>query len=374
MHGGAAGQRPAAVRAQYRQAIASYYASGQREFPARLEDLLLDPRFPSVKRHLRRLYPDPITGGAEWGLVKLGDRIVGVYSLAPGVPLKEVPSGSADDPPMGGTSYSEWKFVVDPRTQAQAAVPPGHSGRSVQGQQGQQGQGFDSQPTRASRAEAAIADCQGRSAGDFRACVMQAFSGFKVQRRGLTRWPGADFKPLMNCHPRPIGEASSAGSEVSEYPGFPWPFLEAFRGSPQFLGAPSRSAQVSVAGIPSGIALADLVEAALQRQPVELVHRQVDEDRQAVLELVVGFEKSLALLRVVALHRGGIGDPPVRGHRLPRPDRADLAWRRRNGKDEIQRGRAGLGELFPVLAAQAGGGQAVLLQQLDGVGLTTPFG
>src|SRR4249919_429740 len=43
------------VGKQYRQAIASYYASGQREFPARLEDLLLDPRFPDVKRHLRRL-------------------------------------------------------------------------------------------------------------------------------------------------------------------------------------------------------------------------------------------------------------------------------------------------------------------------------
>lgn len=110
------------VGKQYRQAIASYYASGQREFPARLEDLLQDPRFPGVKRHLRRLYPDPITGAAEWGLVKLGDRIVGVYSLAPGAPLREV-TAEFDDPPAGGSAYSDWKFVVDPRTQGQAAVP-----------------------------------------------------------------------------------------------------------------------------------------------------------------------------------------------------------------------------------------------------------
>jgi type II secretory pathway pseudopilin PulG len=115
------------VGKQYRQAIASYYASGQREFPAQLKDLLLDPRFPSVKRHLRRLYPDPLTGTLDWGLVKHGERIVGVYSLAPGAPLREVSTGSADDPPLGGSSYSEWKFVVDPRTQGQAAVLPGQS-------------------------------------------------------------------------------------------------------------------------------------------------------------------------------------------------------------------------------------------------------
>jgi len=36
-----------------------------------------------------------------------------------------VSTGSADDPPLGGSSYSEWKFVVDPRTQGQAAVLPG---------------------------------------------------------------------------------------------------------------------------------------------------------------------------------------------------------------------------------------------------------
>src|SRR5512145_2783151 len=57
---------------QYRQAIASYYnvkQGPQQMYPAKLEDLLKDPRFPGVKRHLRRLYNDPMTG-KEWDVVK----------------------------------------------------------------------------------------------------------------------------------------------------------------------------------------------------------------------------------------------------------------------------------------------------------------
>jgi type II secretory pathway pseudopilin PulG len=176
------------VGKQYRQAIASYYASGQREFPARLEDLLLDPRFPNVRRHLRRLYPDPMTGGTQWGLVKLGDRIAGVYSLAPGTPLKEVPSGSTDEPPIGGKSYSDWKFVVDPRTQGQAAVPPDPRAALPLHPQPVAPQPIDSGAEPVSTdpceqaQEARIAECQGDDPAknpDFQACVMEAFQQFQ---------------------------------------------------------------------------------------------------------------------------------------------------------------------------------------------------
>jgi type II secretory pathway pseudopilin PulG len=176
------------VGKQYRQAIASYYSSGQREFPARLEDLLLDPRFPNVRRHLRRLYRDPMTGTAEWGLVKIGERIVGVYSLAPGVPLKEVPSGSPDEPPIGGASYSEWKFVVDPKTQGQAAVAPDPRAALPMPAQGvaPQVSDFKSQPVSVDPCEqaqeASIAQCQGDDPGknpDFQGCVMEAFQQFQ---------------------------------------------------------------------------------------------------------------------------------------------------------------------------------------------------
>ena len=178
------------VGKQYRQAIASYYASGQQEFPARLEDLLLDPRFPDVRRHLRRLYRDPMTGATEWGLIKIGERIVGVYSLGAGTPLREVPTGSPDDPPIGGTSYSEWKFVVDPKTQGQAAVAPDPRaalpitapGQSVAVKPGD----FRSDPVSVDPCEqaqeASITRCQGNDPSknvDFQACVMEAFQQFQ---------------------------------------------------------------------------------------------------------------------------------------------------------------------------------------------------
>jgi type II secretory pathway pseudopilin PulG len=77
---------------QYRRAIASYYQRGPgsvKAYPKRLEDLLEDRRFPKLVRHLRRLYPDPITGKTEWGLVKTPDGgIRGVYSLSDDEPFK----------------------------------------------------------------------------------------------------------------------------------------------------------------------------------------------------------------------------------------------------------------------------------------------
>ena len=182
------------VGKQYRQAIASYYASGQREFPARLEDLLLDPRFPSVKRHLRRLYPDPLTGTTEWGLVKHGERIVGIYSLAPGAPLKEVSTGSADDPPLEGSSYSDWKFVVDPLTQGQGAVPPGMPGQAAvpPGMPAANPMpGETAAPQTSDRCEqeqeAVIANCQRGDPAqnpDFQNCMVQALQRFQQCQSG----------------------------------------------------------------------------------------------------------------------------------------------------------------------------------------------
>src|ERR1700757_4232510 len=56
---------------QFRRAIALYYErapGGFRQYPKQLNDLLQDPRFPNIQRHLRKLYLDPMTGKAEWGL------------------------------------------------------------------------------------------------------------------------------------------------------------------------------------------------------------------------------------------------------------------------------------------------------------------
>lgn len=60
------------VGQQYAQAIGSYYESTPglvKAYPARLEDLLEDRRFPFVRRHLRQLYANPLTGRHDWEVV-----------------------------------------------------------------------------------------------------------------------------------------------------------------------------------------------------------------------------------------------------------------------------------------------------------------
>lgn len=103
---------------QYRQAIRHYYFSspaGQpRALPAKLEDLLIDNRFALPVRHLRRLYPDPITSGPEWGLVLQGDRIAGVYSLSEAQPLKQTGFNAAESGFEAKASYRDWIFRFTP--------------------------------------------------------------------------------------------------------------------------------------------------------------------------------------------------------------------------------------------------------------------
>jgi type II secretory pathway pseudopilin PulG len=109
---------------EFRRAIESYRTSspGAPQYPASLDELLLDPRFPVVKRHLRRVYPDPLTGETEWGLVKQpDDRIVGVHSLS-----EQVPKKTHGFPPeyaqfAKAASYQDWKFIDTPTVEA----PPG---------------------------------------------------------------------------------------------------------------------------------------------------------------------------------------------------------------------------------------------------------
>ncbi|MGA7178758.1 MAG: type II secretion system protein [Thiobacillaceae bacterium] len=100
---------------QFRAAIQDYYNStpgAVKQFPPSLDDLLKDPRYPSTRRHLRRIYIDPVTGRSEWGLVKgPGDRIMGIYSLSEGKPLKQGNFSLDDAEFVNKQSYQDWKFV-----------------------------------------------------------------------------------------------------------------------------------------------------------------------------------------------------------------------------------------------------------------------
>ena len=124
-------QRLLEVGAAYRQAIASYLNSspaGRRSYPASLAELLKDPRYPGVRRHLRHIYPDPITGKAEWGLVPApGGGIMGIHSLSDARAIKIAEFEVENQLFEGKERYSEWVFVVQPVTPGKSAAFAGQS-------------------------------------------------------------------------------------------------------------------------------------------------------------------------------------------------------------------------------------------------------
>lgn len=113
---------------QYRRAIILHLLAGAAagpRLPQSLDDLLLDRRAGVTRRYLRKPYVDPITRGAEWGLLKLPDGgIIGVYSLSEEAPIKRANFLSPYESFSAATRYSDWKFVLDPRM-LKAAQPVG---------------------------------------------------------------------------------------------------------------------------------------------------------------------------------------------------------------------------------------------------------
>ncbi|MFC0250879.1 type II secretion system protein [Massilia consociata] len=102
---------------QFSAALRSYAEAtprGQPTQPQTLQDLLRDRRFPNPRRHLRKIFVDPVSGKAEWGLVTAGDggRILGVHSLSQARPLK-VGGFDARFPGFENRErLSEWKFMA----------------------------------------------------------------------------------------------------------------------------------------------------------------------------------------------------------------------------------------------------------------------
>ncbi len=103
---------------QYRQAIRRYYygapAGQPRQLPTSLQAMLDDERYPSPVHHLRRLYPDPITGSSEWGEVRVQERLVGVYSKSEAPPVKQAGFAAAYESFNNRDSYKDWVFVFVP--------------------------------------------------------------------------------------------------------------------------------------------------------------------------------------------------------------------------------------------------------------------
>ena len=112
------------VGKQFRNAIASYYENapqGNKQFPKDLDVLVKDNRSIKPMRHLRRIYIDPMTNDALWGLVKNGQqRIVGVYSLS----TEQVLITNIDSTLVTRNkkqkhfNYSEFKFIYTPQKES----------------------------------------------------------------------------------------------------------------------------------------------------------------------------------------------------------------------------------------------------------------
>ncbi len=122
---------------QIRRAITSYYegsatsgagSGGVKQFPESLEKLILDTRSPVKKRHLRKLYLDPMTNSPEWGLIpepppdkgssgiaaRPKPGIIGVYSLSEKIPIKSKNFPLDYAKFAEAETYKDWQFVYTP--------------------------------------------------------------------------------------------------------------------------------------------------------------------------------------------------------------------------------------------------------------------
>ena len=109
------------VGREYQRAIGCHvkaHAAQPQPYPTSLAQMLASPGELTVRRCLRRLYPDPITGSDDWGLVRTPQGgISGVYSRSTLAPLRQrgVYVGDSMDWRTAKT-YQDLKFM--------GAMPP----------------------------------------------------------------------------------------------------------------------------------------------------------------------------------------------------------------------------------------------------------
>jgi hypothetical protein len=108
----------------YRSAIGGYVAH-MGHYPQALTDLLGGTDNAVPQRFLRQLYPDPITGNADWRLIMSPDGagIVGVASSSTAIPIKHANFDPIDAAFADGATYSDWQFVYVQRYYRRAANP-----------------------------------------------------------------------------------------------------------------------------------------------------------------------------------------------------------------------------------------------------------
>lgn len=112
---------------QFRRAIESYYdnSTGKtKRYPESLEQLLEDRSSLVIRRHLRKIFLDPMTNSAEWGFIEQADTgITGIYSQSTKIPLKRANFPEHYAAFSEAKSYKDWKFVHAAGATSEARSP-----------------------------------------------------------------------------------------------------------------------------------------------------------------------------------------------------------------------------------------------------------
>lgn len=126
----AAEQELLEIGATFSEALRTYAEAtprGQPTQPPSLQELLKDPRFPALRRHLRKVFVDPVTGKAEWGIVWVNPGshtgVLAVYSLSQAKPFKVANFDARFSNFENKDHISEWKFAASGQAVAQGQVP-----------------------------------------------------------------------------------------------------------------------------------------------------------------------------------------------------------------------------------------------------------
>jgi type II secretory pathway pseudopilin PulG len=100
---------------QYIDAIGRYHRfQGRMQYPTTLEAVLKDPRTPATVRHLRKAYPDPVTGEPFEPIKTPEGWLIGVRSSSERRPEKDAEFPQGLETFAGKTKYKEWEFIYRP--------------------------------------------------------------------------------------------------------------------------------------------------------------------------------------------------------------------------------------------------------------------